>query len=640
MQVGFTVLVREGRAEFHFFGRRPGEPRSLVAHAQAGEQYAVLMGRLTYRSELLGALPREAASVDVEDDAALALAAYRAWGADGLARLEGVFALVVWDAAKQLLIGVRDPLGGYPLFRTTSPGVLAFGTCLRPLLDLSPRRSLNLEYLAEFLALPGSSFEELPGDHCAYEGVRRVLPGRRVEVQAPGGRVREQTHWNWLERRVDPGTDRLEELAPRVEQGLRQAVRQHLRGRVASHLSGGMDSTGVALLARDALRSAPGQPPLHAVSAVFDGLGGLDRETPYVESALRQPGIVSHRVRADDLLDYDCFPDPPFHDEPCPGLAGLGTLGALAEAAARAGADTLLTGHGADGLLDLLPFHLADLLRAGRVGAAWAEARAWGRGTNTSAWHFLWRFGLVHLLPAAWRAGLGPLWRGGRAAWDRQGPGTIAPWVYSDFARRHALRERGLAHLREASAPGRPLQLSVALAMLRGAAGDNCRWSVAAPRGMTVIHPFLDPRFVGLCLGIQTRFRQEPGRMKPLLARALRDVLPAEIRDRRRKGHYNAMTHGGLTRNLPVLEALVRRAPVDDLGLFDKDALVRCLQQAALGVGGCQGMIRLDLTLSWLRWYTLQAEWQKPMTPAAVLRTATPRFREISHACHLERAGK
>jgi len=59
MQVGIAVLVRDEQVEFQFHGRRPEDPRSLVAHAQHGRQHALLMGRLTYRGELAISFKRE-----------------------------------------------------------------------------------------------------------------------------------------------------------------------------------------------------------------------------------------------------------------------------------------------------------------------------------------------------------------------------------------------------------------------------------------------------------------------------------------------------------------------------------------------------------------------------------------------------
>jgi asparagine synthase (glutamine-hydrolysing) len=614
MQVGFSIVIREGKAALQIFGHRPGAPRSLIGHARHGEVHAVLMGRLSHRDELLKRLP-EYAGLDKDDDVGLALAAYRHAGTAALAGLEGTFALVVWDGCKKVLCGLRDPLGGYPLYWTRTAGCLAVSTGMRPLLSLLPKRELNLDYVAEFLTAPGLWTEEIVTEACVYQGVHRVLPGNMLQA-TPGGEATQQACWNWLAPKIDPGTSRLEEFGELVEQGLRQAVRQQMRGTIASHVSGGMDSTSVALLARDELRGQP----VHAISAVFERLGGLNRETPYLRCALEQPGIVSHLVPSDDLLDYDGFDDPPFHDEPLPKLAVLGVGGRLVEAAAAAGADTLFTGEGADTVLDAYPHHLTDLLRRGRLWAAWREARAWGNATTRSAWHYLWAFGFANLLPATWRGGLGSLCCGGFASWERQAPGTLAPWIRPDFARQHAMRERAVQHLRVPGAGSEPTSVAIILAALKGVSGDGCRWWLAAPHGMTVVHPFLEPRFVRLCMGIQARFRQEPGAMKPLLAEAMRDVLPAPIRNRRVKGHYNSMAHAGMARNLPVLESVIREAPIDELRLFDKECLLRCLQQAALGLAPMHALTRLDLTLAFLRWYSLQEQWQKqPLTPVAMV---------------------
>jgi len=86
-----------------------------------------------------------------------------------------------------------------------------------------------------------------------------------------------------------------------------------------------------------------------------------------------------------------------------------------------------------------------------------------------------------------------------------------------------------------------------------------------------------------------------------------------------RAGHYNSLIHFGLARNLPLLEAVVHEAPVDDLGVFDKRLMLQSLREAALGFVPGRALEKLDLGLAWLRWYSLQNEWQRPTTPAAVL---------------------
>src|SRR5205085_7023385 len=117
----------ESRLQLHLHGCRRADPNPLVTVAHDADGAAVVMGRLYYRHEQAPNLSPLFAS-----DAAWALAAYRKWGVSGVERLEGDFCVVIWDAESGLLLAARDPLGGFPLFRTEQAAVLAVSTGLGP----------------------------------------------------------------------------------------------------------------------------------------------------------------------------------------------------------------------------------------------------------------------------------------------------------------------------------------------------------------------------------------------------------------------------------------------------------------------------------------------------------------------------
>jgi asparagine synthase (glutamine-hydrolysing) len=320
----------------------------------------------------------------------------------------------------------------------------------------------------------------------------------------------------------------------------------------------------------------------------------------------------------DDWLDFDVYRKAIPSDEPVESLCESTETHECVERAAELGAKTLMTGFGADDLFQEGPTQLSDLLRRGRWLSAWRESARWARAQSCSRWDYLGRMGLVYLLPAALRNGLGPWWRHGRASWEQQTAHTIGPWVRPDFARRFGMWPRIVERLRRGSPRGRPLALAMALQCLELAPGDSIRWELGVPRGLLTVHPFRDPRLVCYCLGWQGRLPSNPHRQKPILASALHDVLPAVIRDRPRKGQGgNEIFFQGLARNRPMLEALIQRAPVDDLELLDKGELIRCLQKAALGVGqDAPGVDRLSLTLCLLKWLTTQQEALRRPGPA------------------------
>lgn len=606
--VGFNVFIRGGEAEFDVRDHGLADRPRLVTQAAIADVRAVLMGRLYYRKELGAALNLTASELSHrsnDNDAALALAVYRKRGLEGLERLEGDFALVIWDAGAQRLITMRDPTGGYPIFHTMQRGTVAAGTHMGPLLDMLPSRTLNREYLADYLMLSVIPVEESADRRTAYQGVQRVLPGSIVVLHPATDKVEQRRYWNWLDRRLDPGTDDVEELGEKYLALLRDAVRTRLRGRVASHVSGGMDSTAVALIARDCLK---GREPVHALSLVYERFPYLARERPYVESALAEPGLVPHRINGDNVLTFDGTETVPAHDEPFPGLMRLWpTDCALLGAAAKEGVATVMTGDGADDICAMEPFHLTELLRSGRVLAAYHEASRWARHHDQNIWQVLGPCGVDNLLPAWMRMGVGSWLRGGYASGGRSTEWNIPPWVRRDFARRMDLRGRGLDNLRTTFYACRPVGLSIALWGMRLYYNTFSRLHLAAPQGLMLTHPYLDPRVFSLGLGILSRFRPQPGVQKPILRAAMRGILPECILNRPGKGHFNEVFFSGLARNARSLETLIEQAPAGVEEFLDKGTLMDFLQRAALGnAPDARAVISLNSTLALLLWLGLQ----------------------------------
>jgi asparagine synthase (glutamine-hydrolysing) len=618
MNCGFLASCERGAASVWTLGDPTSPAASFLSSAASDDAVVVFLGRLYYQGDLAARLKQRPANAI---DAALVLAAYRQLGSKALECLEGDFAILVWDRTRNTLLATRDPLGGFPLYWMQRGTAIAVSTDLRVLLDRLPTRAINRDYLAEFLMLPGCGTQELYYEACAYQGIQRILPGTLLAVDVAKGAAQVSRWWDWSGKIEEPSSPKLADVAERYRQLLGEAVRQRCRGRTAAHLSGGMDSTAVAILAARALRQSGSADALHALSLVYEKLPVLSRETTYVECALREPGMVPHRIMADDILDFDGFKEDTFQDEPSLALWHSTMNQVTTDRAVDLGVQTLMTGFGADELVNLAPHYLHELIRKGRWLRAWRESSRWGQAYSTSRWRFLGPYGFSYLVPSWLRPGLGHWWRGGYASWQNQREFTIGPWVLKRFAQRHGLRQRAVDRLRRTYRGCRPVALSFALEMLDLSIGDVIRWVLGVPRGLLTTHPYHDPRLIRFGLGIQKCCWPEPGKQKPILAEAMRDVLPEEIRTRKGKSHFNEVFFIGLSRNLPMLERLVDIAPVDDLELLDKPTLLNCLRQAALGIGhSAQGVDRLNLTLCLLKWIGMQEAWlKKPPLPKTAL---------------------
>lgn len=613
MRVGFTVVRRARDIEVRVGVPDNNDRSALVSYSRVGDSFALLIGRLYYRHDLLAELlaiyPYDSLRECQVNDAALVLAAYHDLGIASLERLEGDFALVIWDAKSSQLIGLRDPLGGYPLFWIQQESTVAFSTSIRPLCAMLPQCVLNEAYLAEFVMLQ-TPRNEGSNEQCIYVGIHRVLPGTMVIARAGTENIERRTYWDWLKHIKDPETNVLVDIATQYRKLLQMAVQERMRGCTLAHLSGGMDSTSIALLAQDIICSGSGEAPLHTASLVYNRLPLLARERPYIESAVyRKTAIVEHQLPADDFLDFDIFTDPPLHDEPYTVLSSLTMMQPFATLAVEIGALTILTGHGSDEIHHLLPYYLADLLRhplrgkSAGFGNVWQEATKWAKARNCSPWSILIPFGL-HPIIASWVAGT--RWAGLLPKKDADW--SVPPWITPAFAHRHALRSRVNKNARQMYRQCQHTSLSITLNAITSRAGDVFRWSVAAPLGIANAHPFLDPRLLSFGLGMQSRIVPEPGNMKPVLAEAMRDILPDVIRYRQQKGHFNEVYYLGLARNLPHLETMIRQAPIE--GMIEKDILIQHLQAGSLAGAPVRQLQHLNYMLSLLKWLCMQQEWQ------------------------------
>jgi asparagine synthase (glutamine-hydrolysing) len=213
----------------------------------------VFNGEIYNFQELRRELQQQGVRFASRGDTEVILRGYAHWGSAILERLRGMFALAIWDANRRRVLLARDRLGIKPLYYTeiTQPDgqrALLFASELRSLLatGLTSRR-LHPEALATYL---WNGF--VVGEQSLVDGIRQLAPGCTMELdpQRPAAAPRRY----WRPPAAQPRADGVEQL--RAE--LATAMRQHLISDVplGVFLSGGIDSSGVAAMAADAVGGA------------------------------------------------------------------------------------------------------------------------------------------------------------------------------------------------------------------------------------------------------------------------------------------------------------------------------------------------------------------------------------------------
>ena len=199
-----------------------------------------------------------------DTDTEVVLRGYLEWGTSVVDRLAGMFAWALADERKGIVWLCRDRLGIKPLYVTRAPrGAVLFASELRSLLsvgdELVPRR-LSLRAVEAFLAQG-----MVCGLASLVDGIELVAPGEWVCLGFDGRVVEKRQYWR-LPFDDTRGGDR-REAVERLSSTLRQAVAQHLISDVplGVFLSGGIDSTAIAILAVESSKS-----PVSTLAVGFD----------------------------------------------------------------------------------------------------------------------------------------------------------------------------------------------------------------------------------------------------------------------------------------------------------------------------------------------------------------------------------
>ena len=160
---------------------------------------------------------------------------------------------------------------------------------------------------------------------------------------------------------------------------------------------------------------------------------------------------------------------------------------------------------------------------------------------------------------------------------------------------------------------------------LKRRVGLDYRWKLAAPLGVAMTNPFLDPRVASFALGALHRLRPEPGRVKPLLADAMINVLPDAIRLRSDKRPFNEVFYLGLRRNLPAVLAALDTPALTGLGMVDTGMVADALQDAAMGVTGAQSSVSAAQVPALAVWLARHEQWHcRPVPAMRIELEATP----------------
>src|SRR4051794_5390221 len=447
-------------------------------------------------------------------------------GAREIARkLDGMFAFAVWDRRRQRLFLGRDRVGKKPLYYWRSASTFEFASEIKGVLA-HPAVPCDLDERAIPAYL---TFGYVPAPHTFFAGVKSLPPAHVLTVE-PGGEPAIERYWELevtgLNGSPEPLDLSLDDAALELQTRLEEAIRRRLIADVplGAFLSGGIDSSAIVAL----MAGVMGE-PVKTFTIGFEDRDGFD-ERPFARKVAQRFGTEHHESvvhpKAVELIERLVW----HHDQPFGDSSAVPTF--LLNQAAREHVTVALSGDGGDELfagyerfaagvaVDRVLMIPAVLRTAGRRALNAIPGSAL-HGRVGRAQRFAARIddgmpdaylGWISYVPEGWRRRLLPQ----RDDWARKEYSAL--WRATEGA---PTLDRLLALNLETYLPD---DLLVKMD----------RTSMA--HGLEVRSPFLDTELLEFTARLAPSLKLRGLSLKRVLKRAMRDLLPAEILSRPKRG--------------------------------------------------------------------------------------------------------
>ncbi|MEX3504469.1 asparagine synthase (glutamine-hydrolyzing) [Corynebacterium sp. LK2510] len=219
--------------------------------AENPQRYALTFnGEIYNYLELRDELSAAGYSFNTEGDGEPILVGYHHWGTDVVNHLRGMFGFVIWDTETRTMFAARDQFGIKPLYYATTEAGTVFASEKKSILEMAEAIGLGLDLdrraIEHYVDL-----QYVPEPESLHAQIRRVESGSTVTL-SPGGEVVSERYFrpHFTPATITKGNE--QELFDRIARALEDSVEKHMRAdvTVGSFLSGGIDSTAIAALAK------------------------------------------------------------------------------------------------------------------------------------------------------------------------------------------------------------------------------------------------------------------------------------------------------------------------------------------------------------------------------------------------------
>lgn len=594
------ALVRMASALFH---RGPDEfgvyrdDRAGLAHSRlsiidlsTGQQpmadendtsWIVFNGEIFNYVELREELVAMGHRFRTRSDTEVILHAYRAWGDAAFERMNGQWAVAIWDSLAKRLVLSRDRVGICPLHICEHAGSLYFASEVKAIFAANPDIPRAFDPIGISQTF---TFWTIIPPHGVFYGVTEIEPGHVRTYE--NGAVRDHAYWtpsypiagnigSLFQGSLDDAVDE-------VRSALEKATSlRMLRADVSvgSYLSGGLDSSLVAAMGQRFAGNRFQTFSLRFEDAEYD-------ETGYQRMMVNKLGSEHHEVVVSRSDIANVFPEVVYHTERPILRTAPAPLFLLSKLVRNHGIKVVLTGEGADEM-----FAGYDIFREGKV------RRFWGRQPDSA-----WRPRLLERLypylarsPVSQQAMARQFFGRNIAAHGEPGFAHDTRWHTTSALKRLMSKDMQSANAGRdvinefvdnlhadfpqwsSLAQDQHIEIRTLLSgYLLSSQGDR----MLLGNSVEGRFPFLDKNVIALADSLPAAYKLRVLDEKHVVKRAASDVVPHEIISRKKQPYRAPDALSFVAGNAPdYIDEVLSESAVRDANVFDPQAVVQLLRK-------------------------------------------------------------
>ena len=320
-----------------------------------GNIVLIYNGEIYNFRELRSEIECEGVSFRGSSDTEVILRLYEKYGNDFLSKLNGIFALSIWNKRDKNLLIARDHFGVKPLYYTNTNKDFTFSSEIKAILELKSNTFNEIDYTSIISHL---TYMWSPGPNTMFENIKKLEPGTAMILK--DSKIIKK--WQYYDISFDNVNKKIsqEDAIFKTRSLMKEAVKRQLISDVpvGAFLSGGLDSTSIVAFAKE--HYIPNN--LETYTIDFEGeaksIEGSPGDIFYAKRAAEYLDVKLNILKVNPAMISDIKDMIYYLDEPQADPAAINTM-LISQYAKKNNIKVLLSGTGGDDIFTGYRRHFA-----------------------------------------------------------------------------------------------------------------------------------------------------------------------------------------------------------------------------------------------------------------------------------------